>query len=99
MTDMQRKKQLLGEYKNRKPEMGIISFRCAATEETFLYISKDTKADINSNRFKLSANRFARKIQISMKIFGHFHRRLIAQLRKERELMQGVPPSFAVAES
>ena len=54
--DMQRKKQLLEEYKNRKPEMGIISFFCAATEETFLCLSKDTKAGINSNRFKLSIN-------------------------------------------
>lgn len=54
--DMQRKKQLLEEYKNRKPEMGIISLHSAATGETFLGISKDTRADFNSNRFKLAAN-------------------------------------------
>ena len=56
---MKRKKQLLEEYKNRKPEMGIISFFCISTGEKFLCISKDTKADINSNRFKLSINRHA----------------------------------------
>ncbi len=54
--DMKRKKQLLEDYKNRKPEMGIISFGCSVTKETFLCLSKDTKADSNSNRFKLSAN-------------------------------------------
>ncbi len=54
--DMPRKKQLLEEYKNRKPEMGIISLKCAATKETFLNISQDTKADLNSNRFKLTSN-------------------------------------------
>jgi hypothetical protein len=54
--DTQRKKQLLEEYKHSTPEMGIISFRCAAAAETFLCISTDTKADINTNRFKLSAN-------------------------------------------
>jgi len=54
--NIQRKKQLLEEYKNRKPEKGILSFRCTPTEESFLCSSKDTKADINSNCFKLSAN-------------------------------------------
>lgn len=34
--------------------MGIISFKCSATGEVFLGISKDTKADRNSIRFKLS---------------------------------------------
>lgn len=54
--DLKRKKQLIKEYENRKPEMGIISFCCVITKETFLDISKDTKADFNSNRFKLMAN-------------------------------------------
>ncbi|MEL7622990.1 MAG: GIY-YIG nuclease family protein [Clostridiales bacterium] len=54
--DLKRKKQLIKEYENRKPEMGIISFCCGITKETFLDISKDTKADFNSNRFKLMAN-------------------------------------------
>lgn len=52
--DITRKKQLLEEYKNRKPEMGVISLRCLATGETFLGISKDSRADFNSLRCKLS---------------------------------------------
>ncbi len=54
--DMKRKKQLLEEYKNRRPEMGVISYRCIATNESFLGISKDTKADFNSTSAKLDGN-------------------------------------------
>jgi hypothetical protein len=53
--DMKHKKELLEEYKIRCPEMGVISFRCNATGEEFLGISKDTKADFNGNSFKLSS--------------------------------------------
>lgn len=51
--DKKVRKELVNEWKNRHPEMGIISFQCKETGETFLGISKDTKADYNSNRFKL----------------------------------------------
>lgn len=54
--DAKRKKELLEEYKNRRPEMGVISFRCTATGESFLGISQDIRADFNSNRAKLSMN-------------------------------------------
>lgn len=54
--DMRRKRQLLEQYKNRRPEMGILSFRCKTTDELFLCLSQDTKADINSTRFKLLGN-------------------------------------------
>lgn len=54
--DMKRKKELLEEYKNRHPEMGVISFCCKETSEVFLGISKDTKADFNSAKAKLAAN-------------------------------------------
>ena len=50
----ERKKELLNAYKDRRPEMGVISIRCKATGEAFLGVSKDTKADFNSNRAKLS---------------------------------------------
>ena len=33
-----------------------ISIRCKTTGDLFLGISKDTRADFNSNRFRLSAN-------------------------------------------
>lgn len=54
--DRKRKKELIGEYKNRRPEMGIISFRSLTAEEIFLGASNDIKAGFNSNRCKLDAN-------------------------------------------
>lgn len=49
----EQRKLLLQEYKDRKPEMGVISFCCTATGDTFLGISKDIKADYNSTACKL----------------------------------------------
>jgi hypothetical protein len=54
--DIKRKKELLEDYKNRYPEMGVISYRCRETSEVFLGISKDTKSDFNSTNMKLAAN-------------------------------------------
>lgn len=51
--DTKRRKELVNEWKKRCPEMGVISVKCKATEESFLGISMDTKADFNSTRFKL----------------------------------------------
>lgn len=54
--DIRRKKELLELYRNRRPEMGVISYRCKETGEAFLGISKDTRADFNSTNMKLEAN-------------------------------------------
>ncbi|MBP9579761.1 MAG: GIY-YIG nuclease family protein [Parabacteroides sp.] len=54
--DIKRKKELLEAYKNRHPEMGVISYRCRETGEVLLGISKDTKSDFNSTNMKLAAN-------------------------------------------
>ncbi|MDF2892391.1 MAG: nuclease family protein [Clostridia bacterium] len=54
--DIKRKKELLEAYKNRRPEMGVISYRCKETDEVFLGISKDTKADFNSINVRLETN-------------------------------------------
>ncbi|HCA29477.1 MAG TPA: hypothetical protein DEP23_07905 [Ruminococcaceae bacterium] len=54
--DIKRRKELLEIYKNRHPEMGVISYRCRETGEVFLGISKDTKSDFNSTNMKLAAN-------------------------------------------
>ena len=54
--DKTRRKELIANYKHRKPEMGVISYRCRETGEVFLAISKDTKSDFNSTNMKLSAN-------------------------------------------
>lgn len=54
--DENKKKLLLLKYKYRKPEMGIIYYKCISTGDIFIGISKDTKADINGNSFKLRGN-------------------------------------------
>ncbi|WP_313340124.1 GIY-YIG nuclease family protein [Sedimentibacter sp.] len=54
--DIKRKKELLEIYKNRHPEMGVISYCCKDTGDVFLGISKDTKADFNGTTVKLAAN-------------------------------------------
>lgn len=53
--DIKRKKELLAAYHDRHPEMGVISFRCSATEETFLAAAADIPARFNRVRFQLSA--------------------------------------------
>lgn len=52
--DNKTKQELKQDYKNRKPEMGIISFYCRNTGESFLGISKDTRIGFNSSKFQLS---------------------------------------------
>lgn len=54
--DIKRKKELLEIYKNRHPEMGVISYHCRETGEKFFGISKDTKSDFNSTNMKLRVN-------------------------------------------
>lgn len=54
--DRNRKKQLLEEYKHRRPEMGVLSFRCKETGEAFLGTSKDIRAGFNGIRIRLEAN-------------------------------------------
>ena len=49
-----RKKELIWEYKNRKPNMGIVSVYCIPEKKRFLEVAKDIKTTINSNSFQLS---------------------------------------------
>lgn len=53
--DHDRRKQLMEEYKNRKPEMGVIALRCTANDAVFFGASRDTRADFNGLRFKLNS--------------------------------------------
>lgn len=53
--DIERKKKLLAEYRDRHPEMGVISFRCSATNETFLTTATNIPAKFNRIHFQLSA--------------------------------------------
>ncbi|QQK08788.1 GIY-YIG nuclease family protein [Miniphocaeibacter halophilus] len=54
--DKEKKKKLLEEYKNRKPDKGIISIKNKTEGKEFLTIAKDKKADINSMKMKLKSN-------------------------------------------
>ncbi len=54
--DIKQKKELSELYKFRRPETGVISYRCKATGDVFLDISRDTKASFNSTNMKLCAN-------------------------------------------
>lgn len=53
--DINRKKELVSQWKNRHSEMGILSMRCKATGDVFLGISKDTRVGFNRHRFQLPA--------------------------------------------
>ena len=53
--DIKEKQELLETWKNRHPEMGVISFRCSATDETFLTTAADIPARFNRIRFQLFA--------------------------------------------
>lgn len=56
--DKERRKQLMQEYRDRKPEMGVVSIRCNTTGDTYLGISTDTRESFNSirGRFFLSGH-------------------------------------------
>lgn len=48
------RKQLQTAYKERRPEMGVLFFRCVATGETFLMAATDIPAKFNRLRFQLA---------------------------------------------
>ena len=60
--DAQRKRDLMEAYKNRRPEMGVIEIKCKATGDSFLGISKDTRADFNGTRIKLESGTHPNKV-------------------------------------
>ena len=51
--DEARKRQIIRAWKLRKPDYGVISFRCTATGETFLAAVGDTKRAFNRHLFQL----------------------------------------------
>lgn len=51
--NIKRRQELLEQYKNRRPQMGVVKILCKPTQDTFYDLSKDTKATINSNIAKL----------------------------------------------
>jgi hypothetical protein len=51
--DKEKKKELLSDWKERHPEMGVVSVTCAATGECFYDTAKDTGTWFNRHRFQL----------------------------------------------
>ena len=54
----ERRKELLEAWKDRHPEMGVISFRCNPTDEIFFTTATDIPAKFNRIRFQLSNDNF-----------------------------------------
>ncbi len=52
--DRQRKKELLKQFKEMKPEMGVYMFKSINTKTVYLGCDKNIKATINGDRFKLN---------------------------------------------
>lgn len=53
--DEQRKRELREVYRNSRPPMGVLAFRCVPTGESFLLASRNISADTNSVTFKLNS--------------------------------------------
>lgn len=51
----QRKRELKEEYRASRPPMGVLSFCCVPTGESFLLASRNIAADTNSVTFKLNS--------------------------------------------
>ena len=69
--DTTRKKELMEAYKNRRPEMGVVSVRCLATGESFLGTSSDTRATMNGIQVKLNGGLYPnRRLQELWKLHG-----------------------------
>jgi len=69
--NIDRRKQLQAEYKNRKPEMGIIAFTCKQTGESFLCACRDVNAGFNRSRLQLNITRHPNaKLQALWTQFG-----------------------------
>ena len=54
--DRSRKKELIQQYKEMKPETGVYMFKSINTNTVYLGCDKNIKATINGDRFKLNLN-------------------------------------------
>ena len=54
--DSQRKRELKEAYRTSRPPMGVLSFRCVPTGESFLLASRNIPGDTNGVTFKLNSD-------------------------------------------
>lgn len=57
--DSLRKKELKEAYSMRKPEMGIVEFKCKNSGKSYLAFAKDTRVRINSLKVRLNAGMYS----------------------------------------
>lgn len=66
-----RRKQLQEEYKNRKPDMGVLAFTCRQTGDSYLMAASDIKAAFNRCRLQLNIGRHPNsKLQSQWEQYG-----------------------------
>ncbi len=67
----ERKKELIQAWKERRPEMGILSVRCKENGAVFLGVTQDTNARLNRLRFQLAnGDETNRQLQALWKQYG-----------------------------
>ncbi len=54
--DSQRKRELKEAYRTSRPPMGVLSFRCVPSGESFLLASRNIPGDTNGVTFKLNSD-------------------------------------------
>lgn len=85
---MDRKKELKEQYRQMKPQMGIVIFECLPTGKAYLACSKDTKGTLNSKLFQLeNGSCFAKNMQADWRQYGAkgFDMRVLEQLEYDKD--------------
>lgn len=85
--EKEKKKMLVSEWKERHPEMGVVSVRCTATGEQFYSTSRDTATWFNRHRFELNEKHHRNKrLQELWNIYGEtgFEFAVVSTLKYEK---------------
>lgn len=85
--DKRARKELISEWKERHPEMGVVSARCIATGEEFYSTSRDTATWFNRHRFELNGKCHRnRRLQELWNLYGEsgFELTLVSELKYEK---------------
>jgi hypothetical protein len=83
-----RRKELIEQYKQMKPEMGIFRIRSKITNKCFLETSQNLKGKINSTKFQLNAGAHPnRELQQEWKAHGEeqFHIEVLELLKYDKD--------------
>lgn len=74
MIVMDRKKELISQYKQMRPPMGIFIVRSQVNDKCYIEVTQNLRASINGTKFKLGAgNHINRELQKEWKEFGEDH--------------------------